>query len=167
MNVAVWPAVTVWFPGCVVIVGATGAAVAAPASEIVDVGVCGSLLVIVIVPESLPAIVGEYVTFKVALTPGAIVLEVVMPETPNGPALTLIREIVRSEPPTLLTVAVPLPVLPTVMVPKFRLTGFRLICCGAGVAVPERATCSEETPVSDVTVRVPVKLPEELGLNET
>jgi hypothetical protein len=150
-----------------VIVGATAAAVAVPAREIVDVGVWGSLLVIAIAPESLPAIMGEYVTFKMTLPPGTIVLGVVIPETPNGPPFTLIREIVRLEPPTLLTVAVPLPVLPTVIVPKFRLAGFRLICCGAAVAVPESATCSEETPASVVTAKVPVTLPEELGANET
>jgi hypothetical protein len=150
-----------------VIVGATAAAVAVPASEIVDVGVSGSLLVNEIAPELLPAIVGEYVTFRVMLPPGTIVLGVVMPETPNGPPFTLIRETVRLEPPTLLTVAVPFPVPPTVMVPKFRLVGFRLICCGAGVAVPESATCGEATPASVVTVSVPVAVPEELGANET
>jgi hypothetical protein len=101
----------------------------------VNVGVCGSLLVIVIAPELLPAIKGEYVTFKVALAPGTIVLGVTMPDTPKGPPLTLIRETIRLEPPTLLTVAVPLPVLPTAMAPKFRLVGFTLICCAAGVAV--------------------------------
>src|SRR5271169_3377803 len=147
-------------------VGATEAAVAVPASEIVDEGVCGSLLVIVMVPELSPAIVGEYVTFRVAFAPGTIVLGVVIPETPNGPALTPISDTVRLVPPTLLTVAVPLPVVPTVMVPKFKLVGFKLICCGAAVAVPERATCSEDTPASVVTVRVPEMLPEELGSNQ-
>jgi hypothetical protein len=121
----------------------------------------------VIAPELLPAIVGEYVTFKVTLAPGTIVLGVVIPETPNGPPLTLTRETVKLDPPTLLTVAVPVPVLPTVMVPKFKLAGFRLTCCGAGVAVPESATCGEATPASVVTVSVPVTLPEVLGANET
>jgi len=64
----------------------------------------------------------------VALAPGMIVTGVVIPETPNGPVLTLIREIVRLEPPMLLIVAVPLPLPPTVVVPRFRLAGFRLIC---------------------------------------
>jgi len=166
VNVAVCPAVTVWFAGCVVIVGAADAAVAVPASEIVDVGASGSLLVIVIAPELLPTIVGEYVKFRVTLAPGMIVLGVVMPETQNGPPLTPIMEIVRFEPPTLLTAAVPVPVLPTVAVPKLRLGGFTLICWGAGIAVPESATCCE-TPASVATVRVPVTLPEELGSNET
>jgi hypothetical protein len=103
---------------------------------------------------------------KVALVPGAIVLGVVIPDTPNGPTLTEIKEIVRLEPPTLLIVAVALPVLPMVTVPKSKLVGFTLICCGAGVAVPESATCSDETPVSVVTVRLPETTPDELGSNE-
>ena len=157
----------VFVGGSKTIVGAMGTSVAVPISVIVDVGVCGSLLVIVIVPELLPAIVGEYVRFRVVLAPGTIVLGVVMPETAKGPALTLIMEIIRSEPPRLLTVAVPRPVLPTVTVPKTRLVGFTLICCGADVAVPESATCSEETPASVVTVSIPVTLPEAFGTNDT
>ena len=125
------------------------------------------MLVIVMAPRSLPAIVGEYVTFKVALAPGLIVAGVVMPATPNGPPFTLIKESVKLEPPMLLTVAVPFPMLPTAMVPKFRLSGFRLICCGAGVAVPDRTTCSVGTLASVMIVSVAVTLPGELGSNET
>jgi hypothetical protein len=132
-----------------------------------DVGVCGSLLVIVIPPLSLPAVVGEYVRFKLTLALGISVIGVVIPETANGPPFTVIREIVRFVPPILLTIAVPLPMFPTVMVPKFMFAGFKLICCGAGVAVPDSATCSDETPASVMTDRVPVTLPDVLGLNET
>ncbi len=117
-------------------------------------------------PESFPVIVGEYVKFKVALAPGRIVLGVVIPDTPNGPALTLIMEIVKLTPPTLLTIAVACPVLPTVTEPKLTLTGLTLICCGAVAALPVSAT-AEETPLSVMTVRVPAALPEELGLNQT
>jgi hypothetical protein len=133
----------------------------------VIVGVSGSLLVMLILPESVPVVVGENVTVKVALPAGAIVLGVVIPETPNGPALTEIREMVRLAPPALVILSVPLEVDPTVAVPKFKLVELTPICCGTGVAVPESATCSEEIPVSVVTVRVPVTLPEELGSNET
>jgi len=137
-------------------VGATGAAVAVPASEIVDVGVCGSLLVIVSAPELLPAIVGEYVTFRVTLAPGTIMLGVVAPETPKGPPLTLIRETVRFEPPTFVTVAVPLPVLPTVMVPKFRLVGFTwMAACGL---VPLAVT-SPEQPLKNTAKELKVSAP--------
>jgi hypothetical protein len=37
----------------------------------------------------------------------------------------------------------------------------------AAVAVPDSATCSEEIPLSVMTAKVPVALPEALGLNQT
>jgi hypothetical protein len=58
VNVAVCPAVTVWLAGCVAIVGATGVAVPVPDKVMIDVGLCGSLVVIVMLPESVPEIVG-------------------------------------------------------------------------------------------------------------
>jgi hypothetical protein len=88
VNVAVCPAVTVWFPGCVVIVGATAVAVPVPETERTDIGVWGSSLVIVTLPELLAGAVGEYETFNALLAPGAIVLGVVRPETVNGLPLT-------------------------------------------------------------------------------
>ena len=105
------------------IVGATGVVVPEPDSEMIEVAVCGSLLVIVMLPELVPATVGEYVTFSETLAPGVTVLGVVIPVTPNGPALAESKEIVRLEPPTLLIFTVPLAVVPTVTLPKFRLVG--------------------------------------------
>jgi hypothetical protein len=129
-----------------VIVGATAAGVAVPVSAIVAVGVCGSLLVMIMLPVSFPAIVGEKEAFNVALAPGRIVLGVDMPETPKGPPLTEINEMTRFAPPVLLTVSEPLVVFPTTVLPKLRLVEFKLICCGATVATPVRAICPEETP---------------------
>src|SRR5260370_9064220 len=151
-KLAVCPAVTVWFAGGVVMGGATAAAVVGAVIEIVDVGICGSLLVIVIAPESFPAIVGEYVRFRVTLAPGRIVLGVVIPETPKGPGLTLTMEIVRLEPPTLLTVAAPCPVLPTVTVPRFTFVGLTLICGATRAAL-------KLTPVMSVPFTVALWLP--------
>ena len=95
-------------------------------------------------------------------------LGVVRPETVNGLPLTEIEEMVRLEPPTLLIVTVPFAVVPTVTLPIFRLaTGVSPICCGAVVAVPARATCSEVTPVSVRTVKVPVAFPMAVALNQT
>ena len=165
VNVAVCPAVTVWFTGCVVIVGATAVAVPVPDTETADIGVCGSSLVIVTLPELLAGAVGEYVTFNELLAPGAIVLGVVRPETVNGLPLTEIEETVRLEPPTLLTVTVPFTVVPTVALPRFRLPGVTPICC-AVVAVPARATCPEVTPVSVWTVKEPVAFPADVALNQ-
>ena len=110
------------------IVGATAAAVPVPDSEMVDVGVWGSLLVMVMLPALLTAPVGEKVTFNVAFAPGAIVAGVLMPETPKGPPLTEIIEMARLEPPTLLTVTLPVAVVPTVTLPKFKLVGVTLTC---------------------------------------
>lgn len=90
-----------------------------------------------------------------------------MPDTPKGPALTEIKEIVRLEPPTLLIVTTPLTVVPTVALPKFKLAGLTLICWGAVVAVADSATCSEATPVSVIAVKLPVAFPADVALNET
>jgi hypothetical protein len=129
-----------------VIVGATGEEVPDPVRVIVAVGVCGSLLVMMMLPESLPAVVGENDTFTVALPPGTIVLGVVIPETPKGPWLTEINEMIRFAPPALVSVSEPLVVAPTVVLPKFRLVELKLICWGATVATPVSAICPE-TPL--------------------
>jgi hypothetical protein len=84
-------------------VGATELDVAVPARFTIAVGVCGSLLVIVIVPESFPAIVGVNDTFRFALPPGGIVLGVVIPETPKGVPVKEIKEMTRFAHPALLT----------------------------------------------------------------
>ena len=167
MNVAVCPAVTVWFVGCVVMDGATGADVPVPVSVMIVVGTCGSLLVMVMLPESLPAMVGENDTVAVALPPGAIVLGVVMPETPKGPPSTVINEMIRFSLPVLVSVNAPLAVVPTVALPKFKLVELTVICGGAVVAAAARATCAEETPVSVWSDKVPVAFPAEVASNQT
>lgn len=138
---------TVWFAGCVVIVGATAEEVPVADSATVAAGVFGSLLVMVMLPESLPAVVGVKETFIVALPPGTMVPGVVTPETPKGPALTEIREMIRLAPPLLVMVSEPLVVVPTVALPKFRLVELKLICWGGAVAIPARAICADETPL--------------------
>jgi len=167
VNVAVCPAVTVWLAGCVVMEGATGVDVPVPVSVTIVVGVCGSLLVMVMLPESFPTVVGENDTLNVALPPGAIVLGVVMPETPNASPTTEIKEMSRFAPPALVSVNVPLAVVPTDALPKFKLVELTLICAGAVVAAPASATCCEETPVSVCTVNVPVASPAEVASNQT
>lgn len=64
-------------------------------------------------------------------------------------------------------VTVPLIVVPTVVVPKFRLVGVTLICGGGATAVPERAICPAESPASVWSVKVPLSLPLWAGLNQT
>ena len=149
------------------IVGTTAEEVPDPARVIIAVGVCGSLLVTVMLPESLPAVVGENDTFMVTLPPGTIVLGVDMPETPKGLPLTEINEMIRFAPPGLASVSEPLAVAPTVVLPKFRLVELTLICGGATVATPVSATCPGETPLSVWTVKVAVTFPAALGSNHT
>src|SRR5271155_2719127 len=60
----------------------TGAAAAVPDSPIVA-GDAGSLLVMAILPVSVPAAVGAKITLKVADWPALITLGVAMPETLN------------------------------------------------------------------------------------
>jgi hypothetical protein len=108
--------------------GATADAVPVPASATVIVGFTGSLLVIVMLPESLPTAVGLNVTPTFTLPPGVIVLGVVIPETPNGAPLTVINEIVRFAPPAFDMLSVLLSVVPTFALPKFRFVVLKLIC---------------------------------------
>ena len=138
-----------------------------PVSAMIAVGVCGSLLVMVMLPESFPAIVGENDTLNAALPPGAIVLGVVMPETPNAFPTTEINEMRRFAPPALVSVNVPLTVVPTGALPKFKLVEVTSICAGAVVAAPVSATCCDETPLSVWTVKVPVAFPAEVASNQT
>lgn len=78
-----------------------------------------------------------------------------------------IKETVRLEPPRLVTVTVPVTVVPTVLVAQFRFVGVTLICGGVGIAVPVRATCPAETPEFVWSVKFPLALPPEVGLNQT
>jgi hypothetical protein len=74
----------------------------------------GSLLVMVIRPESFPAIVRENDRFDLAVPFGAIVLGVAMPETPTGPPPTEFNEtMLRLAPPALININLPLTVCPT------------------------------------------------------
>src|SRR5580698_4903761 len=109
-------------------VGATTEDVPIPVRATVAVGVFGSLLVILMLPESLPAVVGVNDTFIVALPPGTIVVGVVMPETPNGPPVTEINEMIRFAPPVFVSVSEPFSVVPRVVLPKFSAVELRLIC---------------------------------------
>jgi hypothetical protein len=166
MNLAVCPAVTVWLAGWVVIVGATAVDVPVPLRLTMVAGLCGSLLVMVIDPVALPAVEGVNDTLKLALPPGAIVLGVVMPVTPNELPLTEINETTRFAPPVLLIVTGPLVVDPVATLPKFRLVVLKLILCGEAVAEPVSVT-APETPVLVCTVNVPVAFPGAVGSNHT
>ena len=65
------------------IVGSVAVDVPGPKSAVIVEEVSGSLLVLAIPPESLPAVVGENDKFNLAVPSGVIVVGVVMPETPK------------------------------------------------------------------------------------
>jgi len=106
------------------------------------------LLVMVMLPESLPTVVGVNETFIVALLPGMIVPGVVIPETAKGLPLTEIKEMIRFAPPVFVTDSEPLTVVPAFALPKLRLVELKLICCAGTAARPASAICPEETPLS-------------------
>jgi hypothetical protein len=150
-----------------VIVGAKVEEVPVPVRVTITVGEVGSLLVMVILPESLPAVMGVNETFIVALRPGAIVLGVVMPEIPNGPPFSESNEMIRFAPPEFVTVSEPFNVVPTAAFPKFSAVELKLICCGGIVATPESVTGPDTTPLSVCIDNVPVTVPAALGSNHT
>src|SRR6267143_2934739 len=85
VKVAVCPAVTVWFAGCVVTVGAEDAAPPVPVSDTVC-GLFGALCVSVSVPVRVPVAVGVNFTLIVQDAPTATVLpQVPVPAKPKSP----------------------------------------------------------------------------------
>ena len=106
----------------------------------------GSLSVLVMLPESLPAEVGVNDRSNLAVLSGAIVLGVVTPETSKRPPPPGILKIFRFAPPVLVEVNESLTVLPT-----FSLLGFRLAQLARG---QRRAN-------------VPVAFPVGLALNQS
>ena len=84
----------------------------------VTVGVLGSLLVIVTLPETAPEAVGWNVRLMGTDCPALIVFGVVTPVSPNSEPVSEITEIVRSDPPAFEIVSTAFPVDPTLTVPN-------------------------------------------------
>lgn len=138
-----------------------------PVKVTVVVGVVGSLLVIVRLPDTAPAAVGLNVNVTAAFCPALMVFGVVMPLIPKSAPESVRTEIVKSAVPAFEIVRVEVPVEPTETLPKPTEVELKLIC-GCGVApVAERLTTTGELPPSPCTVRVPVTLPVAVGSTET
>jgi len=138
-----------------------------PVKPTTAVGVVGSLLVIVRLPDTAPASVGANVKVTGAFCPALIVLGVVMPLIPKSAPESVRREIVKSAVPAFEMVRLELPVDPTETLPKFTALALKLNC-GCGVTpVAERFTTTGELPPSPCTVNVPVIAPALVGLTET
>ena len=108
------------------------------------------MLVIVTLPESVPAAVGAKDTCNMALLFGAMVAGVVIPESPKGVPVTEIAERTKFVPPMFEIVSAPVTVDPTVATPKFRLLVLKLIW-GAGEDLELEALMSPVQPLPIAT----------------
>ena len=86
----------------------TGVEEPLPVSEIFAVGVVGSLLVMEMLPATLPETIGRNATARVADWPLLSVFGVAMPLTEKPGPLTVMTEIVRSAPPAFVTMTLAL-----------------------------------------------------------
>ena len=123
----------------------------------------GALLVIDMLPLTLPVAVGAKRAVNDALCPALIVTGAVIPLMLNPVPETLAAEIVTLPVPVLFNVTVADPLLPTTTLPKLTLAGLALNppC----VPVPLNASASGEFEASLVTVTVPLAAPADWGAN--
>jgi hypothetical protein len=105
-----------------------GAVEPLPAREIFAVGIAGSLLVIEMLPVTLPDTVGRNATASVADWPLLSVFGVAIPLTEKPAPLTVITEIVRSAPPAFVTMTLALPWDETPTDPKSTVLPLSVIC---------------------------------------
>lgn len=145
----------------------TGAVDPVPLSVMVAVGVFGSLLVKVMLPEAGPDAAGVNVTVTGTVCPAIIVFGVAMPVIAKSAPLRVIMEMVKSPVPVLLIAKFAVPLEATVTVPKSREAGFTDNCGCAAVIVPERLTTPGVEPESPFMVSVPLKLPEVVPFIQT
>ncbi len=130
-------------------------------------GVVGSLLVIVRLPFTVPAIVGLNVNVTGAFCPALMVAGVVMPLIPKSAPVSVSTETVKFVVPVFEMVRLELPVELTATLPKLTVLELRLICGCAAAAVAERFTTAGELPPSPSKVKVPVIVPAAVGSTET
>jgi hypothetical protein len=143
------------------------AVVPVPPNVTLDVGVFGSLLVNVMLPETAPAVVGEKVTVTGTVCPALIVFGVAIPLIPNSVPFNVITEMFRSAVPVFPTFNVAVPLDPTLTVPKSTALVLNEIC-GADVAtVPLRLTTPGVDPESPWIVSVPLTLPAVVPFSQT
>ena len=105
------------------------------------------MLVIVMLPGTVPAVVGVKVTDTGTDCPALIVFGVATPLIPNSAPLKVITETVKSDEPLFPMEKVDVPFDPIVTLPKSSTEGVREICCcGEVVIVPLRLTTPEVVP---------------------
>ena len=140
-----------------VAVNCPAAIVPVPARDIDKVGLV-PLDVTATLPLALLADEGVKVTVKVALCAAASVTGVEIPLNAKPVPLIPTLEIVRVEPPVLVTLSDNRRLLPTWTVPKSRLVGLAPSAPGV-TPVPETAIDTEGFTASDVMVTLPLEVP--------
>jgi hypothetical protein len=126
-----------------------------------------ALLVNEIVVEAAPLLCGENVTVKFALWPADRVKGNDKPLMANSELPTLSPETVTLA-PLAIRLAVCVPLVPTVTLPTPIVLGLTLNCPCEDVAVdPLSPTTSDESEAFEVTVTLPVTLPEDFGAKTT
>jgi hypothetical protein len=130
------------------------------------VGVVGSLLVIVRLPDTAPATVGLNIKVNGAFCPALMVFGVVMPLIQKSTPESVRTETDKSAVPVFEMVRLDVPVEPTETLPKLTALELRLNC-GCGSAVADRFTTAGELPPSPCNVNVPVTLPAAVGSTKT
>src|SRR5208283_4507980 len=139
-------------------------AVPVPESSMTS-GELAALLVTVILPDRFPALAGSNVTLNEVDCPAARLSGSVIPATLNPAPLSLICERVTLALPLLDTVTLCVVLVSVVMLPKLSEAGATSSCRTGAMPAPLSATSSGELDVLLTSVRLPVKLLAEAGVN--
>jgi hypothetical protein len=160
-----------WFVPMTTLPNATDVGFAEPTAwtpvpvKAIDDGEPGALLVIEMLPVTLPVTVGVNVALKLTFAPAAIVWPAVRPFIPKPAPKALAAEIVMTEVPVFVSLIDWLVFWLTLTLPKFTATGD--IARTGAVPVPFNDTVSGEFEASLVTVIAPVIAPVDWGANWT
>jgi hypothetical protein len=117
-------------------------------------------------PVTLPPTLGANVTLNVTLWFAESVTGEAIPAKLNPDPLDDICEMVNAEPPTFVSVAARVLLLPVAIGPKFRLVGLAASCAGA-TAVPDSGTFIVELAALELIARFPLAFPVAVGAKAT
>ncbi len=118
-------------------------------------------------PLTAPVVVGANLTVNVVLCPAVSVKEELIPLRVNPGPLICTFETETLDPPVFVIVPERDRFEPTVTLPKLKEVGFALSCPAVADPVPDRAMLNVGFEASEVTVTLPVALPDDVGANFT
>jgi hypothetical protein len=125
------------------------------------------LLVKLSVALAVPETVGLKVTVKDALPPAGMVAGNARPPRLKTPESVVVAVLMVTLPPVAIRVPDALPLDPTTTLPRFMAVGVTLSVPTAEVPDPESGTASVGFDAFDVTVALPLAVPEEAGVKVT